>query len=657
MTQRIALRAKALAVAAAAAAAPAAGADIQSIWWDKFPAPSTVVVSIDTNSMPGLEGSPAGAPTVRGEFGAHHLMLASLAGLSAAAVRDGRGDEMLAVGHDNPALVWVRQATARAAGSREVLVEDPWECVERFREQGIVDGFILCRVERSPRPHYVERREGDPPLDRSTHIALSLAGVLDAIVVDESLRAEAEERGLRMLFDARKADPAEVFEEFKDRLNPRFVMLTETRSFHAVEYAVATRAWVYAGVDDLSERVLEWSKPGYPLIGWNTGDEFHHTAQATRHGRFNSATNWSMNIAQASTARVGGEAIPWESVSHPGCLASDLAGIRLGDAAHHHAFLMSDGDNVQWLMGNFTRTDFGRNYWDNPRRGSFPMGWTACTADLLQLAPVVLQDLRQSATANDDLVLYGGGYYYADLMLEEAGEQALRRHVDATARLMEAMNARTLGLLLADWDSEHARAAYQVFADRIPQLNGIVAVDYSPYNAGLGETIWITSVRGDEVPVSSARYALWADLPLPLNGGPAETAALINERAADAGRPAEERIDWTIVHAWSTFDHPDGAEPPAIGLSPVAWTADALDDGIAVVTPTEMLLRMRLQRQPGLLIDRAAEQLLARSSNPAQRRAIAEARARAAALGASPAEDAVNAALEALEGALALLDK
>ena len=38
------------------------------------------------------------------------------------------------------------------------------------------------------------------------------------------------------------------------------------------------------------------------------------------------------------------------------------------------SFIGSDGDNVQWLQGNFFLGN--QSYWGNPQRGKIPFGWS-----------------------------------------------------------------------------------------------------------------------------------------------------------------------------------------------------------------------------------------------------------------------------------------
>jgi len=51
---------------------------------------------------------------------------------------------------------------------------------------------------------------------------------------------------------------------------------------------------------------------------------------------------------------------------------------------HCVAFLVTDGDNLQWALGDFP------DYFNHPARGSFSMGW-ALPPSLADLAPSALQ--------------------------------------------------------------------------------------------------------------------------------------------------------------------------------------------------------------------------------------------------------------------------
>ena len=72
------------------------------------------------------------------------------------------------------------------------------------------------------------------------------------------------------------------------------------------------------------------------------------------------------------------------------------------------------------------------------------------------------------------------------------------------------------------------------------------------------------------------------------------------------------RYDWVIVHAWSWFKSAPGADEAAEdlpqenaaaaggvrGYSPAAWCADRLPASVRVVSPEELVWRIRMQHNP-----------------------------------------------------------
>ena len=43
----------------------------------------------------------------------------------------------------------------------------------------------------------------------------------------------------------------------------------------------------------------------------------------------------------------------------------------------------------------------------------------------------------------------------------------------------------------------------------MPQLTGIIAMQYAPYEGGEGKVFWVDDGQGGEVPVMTCRYAVW----------------------------------------------------------------------------------------------------------------------------------------------------
>jgi hypothetical protein len=162
-----------------------------------------------------------------------------------------------------------------------------------------------------------------------------------------------------------------------------------------------------------------------------------------------------------------------------------------------------------------------------------------------------------------------------------------------------------------DIDSDYAQEAYQIFAEEIDDLLGILVMQYYPYEGGNGIVLWYENHDGIEIPVVSANFSLWANLDLPGSGTPAKIARLINEKSAEAETNEEKYNGWTVVHAWSGFQYNEGDDeeaengeylPPGngfeAGVTPTKWCVDRLESNIKVVTAEEMLWRIRMENNP-----------------------------------------------------------
>ena len=119
--------------------------------------------------------------------------------------------------------------------------------------------------------------------------------------------------------------------------------------------------------------------------------------------------------------------------------------------------------------------------------------------------------------------------------------------------------------------------------------------------------------NGIEVPVITARYSIWEHAnDRPRAGTPAKVAHEIRETVERTSKAELPRYDWVIAHAWSFFKEAPGTNENAEdmpqedasanggvrGYSPVTWCAARLAKSIRVVSPEEMLWRLRMKHHP-----------------------------------------------------------
>jgi hypothetical protein len=532
---------------------------------------------------------------------AHEMLAQSVAGLAAKAVNEGRGDEMVWIGSGNRnvedlfAPLFKRHLDLELRGTFDV-----WELIDRYAKKGIIKGYIVFRSDESA-GDINQHRAGT---DYSVNVATSLAGLLDGVIVDEKLEGEARSRGLTRLMDVRGKTQLWCFDRYRDQFNRRMVCTQDPRKPHVRDLAIAQKALTVYGHDAPTPAVMEWLEPLSPILGWNGGDEFTTTQLSTRYGHIQTCTDWCMNlpVLMAGTETMEPQKAP----------DFDPRTIDWNDRRSTITFISSDGDNVQWLQGNFLGKGQGIYYWSNPQRGTIPFGWSCCFSQLAQLCPETMNIALATQSPNDSFIEWGGGYYYPDLFGDGRKDrwELLARQARRTWGLMKNCNTRIIGFNVAEYDSPDARKAYEVFASQTEGLLGIVVFQYSRYEEGGGETFWVKDRNGIELPVITARYSLWEHQnDRERAGTPAKVAREIAQTVA-VTRPDElPRHDWVICHVWSYFKKATGADENAEniaqanavaegavrGYSPVVWCADRLPETIRVVRPEEMIWRVRME--------------------------------------------------------------
>ncbi len=372
----------------------------------------------------------------------------------------------------------------------------PWELVDRYTRQGIIKGYILYRRDQSKGENNTDR----PGMNCTVNVATSLAGLLDGIIVDEELEKDAKARGLKLLLDVREKSQLWCFQTYKNQFNRRALCFQDPRAPHVRDLAIAQKVFTAYGNGEPASLAMAWLEPLSPILGWNCGDEFENTDLSTRFGDIQTASNWSLNlpVLMAGTGKT----------EPPKVKCLDPRTIDWKDHRSAVAFVDTDGDNVQWLEGNFFGND---SYWGNPARGKIPFGWSCCFAHLAQLCPEAIEFAQATQSPNDGFIEWGGGYYYPDRFgLNRSNRwELLAQHARRTWAMMKQTNTRIVGFNFIRHDSADALKACKVFASQTDGLLAILAFQYDRYEAGAGKIFWVKDRNGIEVPVITARYSIW----------------------------------------------------------------------------------------------------------------------------------------------------
>lgn len=518
--------------------------------------------------------------TVNGET--DYMLAESLNGLAAKAVNSGKNDELAWTEvHGSSMDEWTVKIKDRL-NFTSVTTMTTWELIEHFKEKGIIAGYVLYKFDRSSGDMYQPREN----IDISSNIATSMAGVLNGVIIDESMEQQAMNAGLTKLFDARGANYKSLFDTIKPALNPYMITLADPKASNIRGYAIANNIFVF---DNHEEENLNYYfdhiETVSPVLGWGFGDEAEFNKVLSRDGLFSTATNWCHNLPVSSAGALEYQTKKVKTLD-PHDIDWDADG-------YFHSFAMSDGDNMQWLQTTFFHNE---EYWANPNHGSFPFAWTACPVNMTQMMPDVLDYMAETQPDNTTIIEYGGGYQYPDLFAENRDRvKALKELAKKVNYNMKKAGVKVFGFICQDLDSEASKEAYQIYAEEIEDLTGMIAVQYAPYEAGNGKVYWVTNKEGKHIPVVTSKFTIWENLNNDRVGDPWKIAGLINDEASKQLPDEDPKATWTMIHSWSYFEH-NGERTR--GLTPVKWCIDDLSNDVKVITIEEMLWRLRMQYYP-----------------------------------------------------------
>jgi hypothetical protein len=564
-------------------------------WWPVQAMPKALVRTKNQSTFP----SPRGP---------YEMLVQSVAGLAATGVNEGRSEELVWIGIDDNTDVedWFARLLQRQPQLQTRGTFGPWELVDRYAKSGLIKGYLLYRADASKG----EISQHRPGMDCSVNVATSLAGLLDGIIVEETLEPEAKAHGLRMLLDVRDKTQAWCFDTYKDRFNRRMVCTQDPRKSNSRDLAIAQRALVVFGDAEPVSTVMKWLEPLSPILGWNGGDEFKTTRISSAWGHLQTSTDWAVNLPVLMAGT--------QQARQSRAKSFDPHTINWNDTRSAVSFVSTDGDNFDWSEGDFFRAHYSTNYWANADRGKLPFGWSCCFAHLAQLCPEAIDYAVATQSLNDSFLEWGGGYYYPDLFGASRSNrwELLARHAQRTWALMQKNNTRIIGFNVSKLDSADALKAYQVIAGQTDRLLAILVFQYDAYEAGAGRIFWVKDRTGVEVPVLSARYSIWNGLNhRPRAGTPAKVAREIRQTMEKTRQGEQPRYDWAIVHAWSWFKHTPGESETAEDMpsmpreeaaakggqslyAPARWCAERLPANIRTVTPEELLWRLRMKHNP-----------------------------------------------------------
>ena len=534
----------------------------------------TGVVSIDnrnsineTETMQGLQ---------------YHLLCQSLAGLTNRMVEEGKSDVAVWLyDHGGKASYKVSKQALEDMGICEQgvqngleLARSDYESVDGLRVQlkGFFDGYVLTDVKNNP---------------ESGIVASVASHVYNSIIVDVRDKEYFEKAGYSMKYDATHKTTLDAWHEFKDKCNNEALVIMPVQTGELREFAIKNNLFVLnlnkkqgdprSGQNvDLLEEVLAWLQPNVPVYGWEQGvSEDQFVARISKSGHPMIPCDWSYNHSLTSLLYTERQQPVQAQSFNPKF-------IDFGKKRNYVSFFLSDGDNIQWMM-----QDFATSFYDVPEAIEVKMSYGLPVSTLSMMAPAQLHNLMNLRRDECSVLeMLGGGYYYIDTYSQNNNRNDnLKVAAERLAVSMRRYHVGLLGVMAMDVKSVASKEAYQAFVDANDRLEGIIALQYSPYAGGGGEVFWVTNKNGYDIPVITVRYSLW-DRIHEREGSPDFIASKLKAEAQ------VESFSAICVHAWSRF------EGNAHGAAAARLCAGKLDGRFEVVNMQELVWRLRMSRHP-----------------------------------------------------------
>ncbi len=267
---------------------------------------------------------------------------------------------------------------------------NPWDLIYKYRNE--INGLIVY----------------DPNQIHTVNLATMMAKDQKALIASPDLvsKLSAAPYNFTVLTDLRGkyTSKLDVYQDLYDNYWPDLdhrLLIGLNPNVHKAalrEYAVALGCaviWLDPTVYEeikLLNNFLSTMSSGASFMGW-WPEEATGVKVASTKGVATIASDWSTNLTLHS--------------GMPRCISKKPIPRKPElENKIYVAFIMSDGDNLQYVE------HLMRKLWNNPDRGSVPLGWTVSPA-MVDAMPGALNYYWKSSTENDNLVSGPSGYGYS----------------------------------------------------------------------------------------------------------------------------------------------------------------------------------------------------------------------------------------------------
>ncbi len=529
-----------------------------------------------------------------------YLLAGSASGLTARAIQEGKTDTgiWIVTGRDKDIAYKAERESLEKRGCRFLESVDPIELLTGKIEtqkpavnfKKLFDGYILTDVDNNP---------------ESGTVAVTASHIYNGLIVDKEFQDIFEKAGYKMLYDASDKHVRDAWNEFKDKCAKDGLVIMPNNTWELRDVAIQN-GWFFMNLYsqphdatkgdywDLYEEAAKILDDHSLIYGWEAGPHSEQEINdvASSNAQASAINDWFYNYCMVNSN--------YKERQDP-VLAEvlDPKTIDYNKKKRFVSFFMSDGDNNQWMMGGFIG-----NWYDVPASSANKVAFGIPTTTMPQMAPAAYKYILEHQPENSTLVeVQGGGVFYSDTYGKTRNrKECLKEKADMTTAWMRQHRIKVLGLMAKESvGSDEAKEAYRAFIEANDQLEGIIALQYTPYAGGKGDIYWFSNKKGYQIPVITIKYSLWNEPYLREREGTPKYIANCLDK--DQNNPD---FNLVCIHAWSHFsdqgkDCDELAETKngnIMGSGIAALLRNHLDDSYEVVSLQELIWQVRMRFYP-----------------------------------------------------------
>ncbi len=401
---------------------------------------------------------------------------------------------------DEGSLMWLSELHSRYGVHMRYTFQNDYLGLVRFFQDSL-DGYILCNMSGP-----------------SVNAALSLCSHFNAITVPQEL--EKDVPFLKKLLDVREWTEEDVYAKYHDSLSKQIITYQkEENETYLGDYGVFTNAFRFYEpiTNTFTQAVFKDMKPNSALFGW--GDDEHELVRAaSRNSIMVCAADYANNLSVLTNIDAS-----YDQQDSPNTFDTSNSKV------HTVCFLMTDGDNIQWMTHSFATS---KKWYNADDRGSIPLGWTVSPA-LSEIAPPILKYLYDNAynstTGRDYFVAApsGLGYLFPD------GYPEMLSNTELLNKYMKKADLSIVNVI------GNLRNPDLTAYAQCSNVDAVFYYMYSDYCGWKGKIMWINNK-----PVIGGRFAIWGD-----KDSPQTVAQKINECVKNQYQP--EGYSLIPVHVWT----------------------------------------------------------------------------------------------------------